>query len=302
MNMQKKRVFLAVVVIIALSVTIAVVSGMLGGNLEKGVMGEKIGVLEISGIIKDSDEILKQISDFGQDGKIKAIIVRIDSPGGAVGPSQEIYSEILKVKKKKAVVASIGTLGASGGYYIASAATKIVANPGSITGSIGVIIQFFNFQQLLGKIGVKGNVVKSGEYKDVGSPLRDMTSEERLLMQAVIDDVHSQFVDAVAKGRNLKKEEVAKIADGRIITGRYAKELKLVDELGNFNDAVDLTKKLAEIKGEPKLVYARKKKSALFELLSGFSEGDSKTRLLMLLSEIRIPFYLSNLINSTGHE
>lgn len=301
--MQKKRAFLAVLVIVILVGIIAAVSGLTGrGGIDAGVMGDKVGIVEINGIIKDSDEILRQIADFGQDGRIKAIIIRIDSPGGAVGPSQEIYSEILKVKKKKTVVASIGTLGASGGYYIASAATKIVANPGSITGSIGVVIQFFNFHQLLGKIGVKGNVIKSGEYKDVGSPLRDMTPEERQIMQSVIDDVHTQFVEAVAKARNLKKEDVARIADGRIITGRHAKDLKLVDELGNFNDAVELTKKTADIKGEPKLVYARKKKSALRELLSGFTEGDSKTRLLMLLSDIRIPFYISNVINWAGHE
>ncbi len=300
--MRKRRIIIGIIVIFILIGLVSLLSYFLGEGYSRTGLGDRIAVVEINGIIKSSDEIVRQLTEFGKDKNIKAIVLRIDSPGGAVGPSQEIYREVMKIKKQKPVVASIGTLGASGGYYIASGASKIVANEGTITGSIGVIIQFFNFQQLLGKIGVKGDVVKSGEYKDTGSPTRDMTKEERQLLQSVIDDVHNQFVEAVAKGRNLKKEDVLKIADGRIITGRYAKELKLIDELGNFNDAVELTKKLANIEGEPKLVYPKKKKIGIMDLLSGFSEGESKTRLLMLLSDIRIPVFLSEIINQTINE
>jgi len=302
--MKKRRIFVALLVIFVLFIVSAILSVALNLGFERPVVGDRIGVVEINGIIKSSDEVLKQLSEFDNDKKIKAIILRIDSPGGAVGPSQEIYSEVMKIRKKKPVVASIGTLGASGGYYIACGANKIVANPGTITGSIGVIIQFYNFQQLLNKFGIKGNTVKSGEFKDTGSPIREMTKEERAYIQSVIDDVHNQFVDAVSAGRNLKKENILPIADGRIITGRRAKELKLIDETGNFNDAVNLAKKLANLEGEPKLVYAKKKKSSLLDLLSGFSENDSKSKVLMLLSELRLPFYLTPLmeIDSLIHE
>lgn len=295
--MKKKRIFIAIIVIVFLVAIVSLIDSYLGEGYSKSMGSDKIGVVEVNGVIKSSDEIIKNLSDFGKDKKIKAIIVRIDSPGGAVGPSQEIYREIMKIKKEKPVIASIGTLGASGGYYIASAATKIVANEGSITGSIGVIIQFFNFQQLLGKIGIKGSVIKSGEFKDSGSPIRDMTKEERELIQGVIYDVHNQFVEAIVKGRGIKKEDVLKIADGRIITGRYAKELKLIDELGNFNDAVELAKKIANLEGEPKLVYPKKKKMGLLEILNSISEGDASSRLYLLLSDIRIPTYLSEILN-----
>ncbi len=293
--MNKKRIFVAVAVIFALFFITGILSAVLNLGLEKPVIGDRIGVVEINGIIKSSDEILKQLYEFDNNKKVKAILIRIDSPGGAVGPSQEIYSEIMKIKKNKPVVASIGTLGASGGYYIASGATKVVANPGSITGSIGVIIQFYTFHQLLNKFGIKGEAVKSGEYKDTGSPLREMTKEERAYIQSVIDDVHNQFLEAVSVGRNLKKEQILPIADGRILTGKRAKELKLIDEIGNFNDAVLLCKKLANIEGEPKLLYPKKKKVSLLDLLSGISENDAKGRILMLLSELRLPFYLSPL-------
>lgn len=296
--MKKKRIFIAFLVIAVLFIFTGILSAVLNMGLDKPIIGDRIGVVEINGIIKSSDDILKQLSDFNNDKKVKAIILRIDSPGGAVGPSQEIYSEVMKIRKNKPVVASIATLGASGGYYIASAANKIVANPGTITGSIGVIIQFYNFQQLLTKFGIKGNTVKSGEFKDTGSPLRDMTKEERAYIQSVIDDVHNQFVEAVSVGRNLKKENIIPIADGRIITGKRAKELKLVDEMGNFNDAVSLAKKLANLEGEPKLVYAKKKKTSLLDLLTGLSDNESKSKILMLLSELRIPFFLTNLVGN----
>jgi protease-4 len=290
--MKKKRVFLALITILVLLVVFFSILFYFEDSDKGLVVSEGIGVVEITGIIKDGKEELRQLYDFSKNNKIKAIIVRIDTPGGAVGPSQEIYNEILKIKKKKPIIASIGTIGASGGYYIASGATKIVANPGSITGSIGVIMQFMSFESLMGKIGIKGNVIKSGEYKDTGSPFRDMTKEEKAIMQGLLDDVHSQFIDDVSKGRNINRQELEKIADGRIITGRQAKELKLVDELGNFNDAVEIAKRLAGIKGEPKLVFGRKKKGMLFDLFGEFSENDAKSQFYFLLSDLKIPKYL----------
>lgn len=226
-------------------------------------LGEKIGVVPITGVIIDSLDIIDQLHEFKKNNKVKAIVVRIDSPGGGVGPSQEIYEEIKKIKKEKKVIASIGSLGASGGYYVACACDTIVANSGAITGSIGVIVEYANFEELLDKIGLKGVVLKSGKYKDVMSPIREMTDEEKNLLQAVVDDIHHQFVSAVVYSRHLTKEQGEAIADARIFTGAQAKAFGLVDRLGNFRDAVDIAAKLGGIKGEPELIYPKKKLSFL---------------------------------------
>jgi len=230
------------------------------GDLSRG---EKIGVVPITGVITDSLAIIDQLHEFKKNNKVKAIVVRIDSPGGGVGPSQEIYEEIKKIKKEKKVVASIGSLGASGGYYVACACDTIVANAGAITGSIGVIVEYANFEELLDKIGLKGVVLKSGKYKDVMSPIREMTDEEKSLLQAVVDDIHQQFVSAVVNSRHLTKEQGESVADARIFTGAQAKALGLVDELGDFRDAVDIAAKMGGIKGEPELIYPKKKLSFL---------------------------------------
>ena len=217
----------------------------------------KIGVIPIEGIISSSFEITSQIEKFRKDDSIKAIILRINSPGGAVAPTQEIYREIRKTIKEKKVVASIGNVAASGGYYIACAADKIVANPGTITGSIGVIMSFIQIKKLLQKLGIKLEAIKSGEFKDIGAPYRDMTKKEKELISNMLVEIKEQFVKAVSEGRHIPVQKVEKIADGRIILGSQAKRLGLVDELGNFQDAVELAKKLANIKGEVKLVYPR---------------------------------------------
>jgi len=184
-----------------------------------------------------------------------------------VGPSQELYEEVRKLRGKKPVVASMGAVAASGGYYIACGAQKIYANPGTITGSIGVLMQFVNVQDLIEKIGVRGMVVKSGAFKDMGSPIRRMTPEERRLLQAVIDNVHGQFVEAVAAGRGLDGRRVAAMADGRIFSGEQAKELGLVDALGNLQDAVAEAGRMAKIEGEPRVVTPPKKRLSILELL-----------------------------------
>jgi protease-4 len=188
-------------------------------------------------------------------------VLRIDSPGGGVVPSQEIHDAVQRVRTKnnKAVIASMGSVAASGGYYIAVATDRIVANPGTLTGSIGVIMEMANVEGLLQKIGVEGVVIKSGKFKDVGSPLRKMSDEERGLLQNVMDDVHKQFIEAVAEGRALELSDVQALADGRIFTGRQAKDAKLVDELGDLEDAIQLAADIVGIEGEPKVVEPRRR-------------------------------------------
>lgn len=233
---------------------------------EEGISKDTIGVIEIKGIIKTARPILEHLVKFRKNKNIKAVILRIESPGGAVGPSQEIYLEVMKLRKIKPVVASLGAIAASGGYYIAAAANKIVAVPGTLTGSIGVKMEFPNLEKLFKKLGIESEVIKSGPYKDIGSPIREMTEAEKMLLERVVKDVHRQFLEAIAKGRNLPLEKVEAVADGSIFTGEEAKKLGLVDELGNFEDAVRLAAKLGGIKGEPKL-YFPKEKSRLTKLL-----------------------------------
>lgn len=224
------------------------------------VGGGNVALVKIEGLLVSSEHAVEELNDYSGDPSIKAIVLRIDSPGGGVVASQEIYNAVKNAKKEgKKIVVSMGSVAASGGYYIAAAADKIVANPGTITGSIGVKMEFANIEKLLEKIGVKGMVVKAGEFKDIGSPFRDMTDQEKKILQGVIDDVHGQFIEAVAEGRSLPASEVASIADGRIFTGRQALALKLVDQMGDLADSIRLAGTLAGIKGKPKIVEKRKK-------------------------------------------
>jgi protease IV len=231
------------------------------------VGGGNVALVKIDGLLMSSDAVVNEVNDYADDGSVKAIVLRIDSPGGGVVPSQEIFNAVRNAKREgKKVVASMGSVAASGGYYIAAAADKIVANPGTLTGSIGVKMEFASVEKLLEKIGVKGMVVKAGAYKDIGSPFREMTDAERKLLQDVIDDVHGQFIDAVAEGRGLPRADVAALADGRIFTGRQALSFKLVDQLGDLDDSVQLAGQLAGIKGKPHVVE-RKKKLPFLEYL-----------------------------------
>jgi protease-4 len=221
---------------------------------------EKIALVKVEGMLITADSIVEEINNYADDSSVKAILIRIDSPGGGVVASQEIFNAVLNARKQgEKVVISMGSVAASGGYYIAAAADRIVANPGTLTGSIGVKMEFANLEKLLEKIGVRGMVVKAGEYKDIGSPFREMTDHEKRLLQWVIDDVHSQFIEAVAKGRNLPEADVKAIADGRIFTGRQALQLKLVDQLGDLEDSILIAAELAGIKGKPKVVKKEKK-------------------------------------------
>ncbi len=270
---NKKGLLAGFILLIALSAGFIALISILpfgGGGSEKiaSIGKDKIGVVEVFGAIMTAEETVKQIKEYANDKSIKAIIIRIDSPGGAVAPSQEIHDAIIAARQKKKVVASMATLGASGGYYIAVAADKIICNPGTLTGSIGVIMNLMNVQELMGKIGVQPMVVKSGEFKDTGSAFRPMTDREKKVVQDMIDDVYGQFVAAVAKGRNMPEAKVRELADGRVYTGNQAKNNGMVDALGGMEEAVKLTAQLAGISGEPALVRHEEKMLWLKELMS----------------------------------
>lgn len=221
---------------------------------------ERVALVKIEGLLLTADAVVEEINEYADDSSVKAIIVRVDSPGGGVVPSQEIYNAVQRARRAgKKVVFSLGSVAASGGYYVAAAGDRIVANPGTLTGSIGVKMEFANLEKLLEKIGVRGMVVKAGQFKDIGSPYREMTEHEKQLLQWVIDDVHSQFIEAVAKGRNLPEADVRSIADGRVFTGRQALQLKLVDQLGDLEDSIAAAAQLAGMKGKPKVVKREKK-------------------------------------------
>jgi protease-4 len=229
---------------------------------------EKVGVIELTGVISDAKETIAQLKRFREEKTIKAIVIRIDSPGGAVGPSQEIFREIRKTVKIKKVVASMGAVAASGGYYVAAGTDSIVASPGSITGSIGVIMGFTNFRQLLQKIGLVPIIVKSGKYKDIGSPVREMTDDEKKLFKSFVDKIHRQFVEAIMDGRNMDQARVESLADGRIFSGEEAKSLGLVDRLGNLEDAIEWAGRMGGIKGKITAVYGRKQKFSILKYLT----------------------------------
>jgi len=233
-------------------------------------LGSKLALIRIEGPILDSKDAVDEIKEYAKDNSIKAIVLRVDSPGGAVAPSQEIYEEVKKAVAKKKVVVSMGSLAASGGYYISAPATKIIANPGTLTGSIGVIMEVPNVEGLMNKIGIKTEVIKSGKNKDIASAFRTMSKEERELLQGVMDNVHEQFMKAVSEGRKIKMEELRKIADGRVFTGEQAKTYGLVDELGTLEDALKTAATLAGLKEEPEVVSKTDKLSVIDLLRNKF--------------------------------
>ena len=239
------------------------------GLFQEGLFnpGKKVGVIPIEGIIGDSREIVSEINEFADNSSIRAVVLRIDTPGGSVAPSQEIYRAVLELRKKKKVVVSMGSVAASGGYLIAVAADRIVANPGTITGSISAVMHYANVEELLKKVGVRSSVIKSGKFKDIGSPVRTMTAEERSLIQGIVDDIYDQFVVTVSENRRIPLSKIIRLADGRIFTGRQAKELGLVDELGGLQDAVLLAGRLSGAKEKPEIVYGMKKKTTFWRYM-----------------------------------
>lgn len=230
--------------------------------------GDRIGIVEVKGIIADSREIVESLRRFRDDESIKAIVMRIDSPGGVVGPAQEICREVERTVKEKKVIASMGAVAASGGYYVAAGADGIMANPGTITGSIGVIMEYTNLQELFEKIGLSPVVIKSGAYKDVGSPVREMTAQDRKFLQDFVGKLHRQFVTAIAEGRKMEFDVVERLADGRIYTGEEAQSLGLVDRIGNLEDAIAWAGQLVGIEGRPTVVYAPERRLSLLKSLA----------------------------------
>jgi protease-4 len=261
--------------------------------------GARIAVLEVNGIIgvglergADADSLVRTLGEYRDDSSVAAVVLRINSPGGVVGPTQEIFSAVERVRAAgKPVVASLGAVAASGGYYVAVAANRIFASPGTLTGSIGVIMQLANVEGLLKKAGVDYVVVKAGAYKDIGNFARPMKPEERQVLQALLDDVYGQFVTAVAARRGLDRNTVLGFADGRIYSGQQARALKMVDELGGLEDAIEAAGKLAGIVGKPRVIYPRRR-FTLRELFSNRLGLDAAAALLPALPSLRTPLYL----------
>ena len=236
-----------------------------------GGFGDKIGVVDLEGVIINPKDVVEQLRKYGDDSSIKAIVIHVDSPGGGAAASEEIYREVLRIRdeKKKRIVASIETVGASGAYFVSSATSKIFADNASIVGSIGVIAEWYNYEELMKWAKLQQITIKAGEFKDTGSPTRPMTPEERAYMQGLIDNMHSQFIHCVAVGRKMKDEDVRTLANGKVWTGEQAVPLKLVDQIGDFRAAIEDTAKSVGIKGEPTLVHPEKERKSMLDLLFG---------------------------------
>ncbi len=254
--------------VVTVGLAFLVVSLTMGGEgMSLGPIGKRVGLVEITGAIDDSDPVVEQLERMRRDSTIRAVVVRLDSPGGGVAASQEIYEAVRKVHDDgKPVIASMGGVAASGAFYVACAADSIVANPGTLTGSIGVILSFPNTEALFKKVGIKMEVVKTGKFKDVGSMWRTMTPEEQKLLEDVLGNVYDQFIDAIAEGRDLDREDILPYADGRIFSGDQAQTYGFVDRLGDLNDAIDLAGEMAGIKGRPTVVHKEPRKPSLFDL------------------------------------
>jgi protease-4 len=270
-----KRNDVIIAVVISLSVlfvfvffTLALMGLFADGTLTWGALGQRVAVVEISGVMTDAESAVRQLKRYAQDESIPSIVLRIDTPGGTAAVAQEIYDQIGKARQSgKKVVASMGPLAASGGYYVACAADTIVANPATLTGSIGVQMQLPRTDELFKKIGVEFRVVKSGRHKDIGSPYRPMTEEEKRILQTVIDDSYQQFVDVIVAGRGLPREDVLAVADGRIFTGRQAQGLGLVDEMGTYQEAILMAAQMGGIDGEPHVIRERPRRKDLFDIV-----------------------------------
>lgn len=277
--MKKGELFIAVIigssVLFFLLFMLLALVGVFQNSSVLALSGDRIGHVRVYGVISNPTEIVNQVKRYAGDKSIPVILLDINSPGGGVAASQEIYEELLKARAEgKKVVASMRSVAASGGYYIACAADTIVANPGTITGSIGVIFEFPVVEELLKKVGVKFEVIKSGELKDVGSTWRDMKPKERQMIQNLIDDAYEQFVEVIVKERGMNRREVLRLADGSVFTGRMAKDLKLVDEMGTFEDAVGIAAEMAGIKGKPRLIRERpRRKVNIWDVLGQAAES-----------------------------
>ena len=294
-------------ILAGLSVAVALIMVLTGIGRNRGRIAgasfskNKVAVLELTGVMTSSQDVgsramsarkvIAQLEKYREDDSVKAIVLRLDTPGGTVVAAQEIHGELMRLRagSGKKIVVSMGDLAASGGYYVACAADRVFASPGTLTGSIGVIMQFPNYQGLFGKIGLGTNTIKSGEFKDVGNGAREMSDRDRKLLQGLVDDVYSQFVEAVAAGRRMTPEQVGPLADGRVFSGRQAKQLGLVDELGDLDAAIAAAGKLAGIEGTPEVIRETPRRG-IWELLDARMAGilpaalstDTQARLLYL--------------------
>jgi len=272
---------------------VIVVGGARSGEGGPALFGPRVAIVELEGIIIDVDDVVRELKADRENPAIRAVVMRINSPGGVVGPTQELHDAVLRLRKAgKPVVASLGAVAASGGYYVAVACDQIYANPGTLTGSIGVIMQLANVEQLMKKVGVDYVVVKAGQYKDIGNISRSMTPEERRVLQALLDDVHGQFIGAVAAGRKLDRDQVARFADGRVFSGLQAKNLKMVDALGGLEDAVLAAGKLAGLSSPPSVIQPRRHFSIMDLLRSQFSGSVVAALLRPALPAFKTPLYL----------
>jgi protease IV len=294
--MRRRLTILAATVLVYLAV--AGLFLMSAGRFARGeggpaLFGARVAIVELEGVIVDVDDIVRDLKAHRENPGVKAVVMRINSPGGVVAPTQELHDAVLRLRQAgKPVVASLGAVAASGGYYVAVACDQVFANPGTLTGSIGVIMQLANFEQLMKKVGVDYVVVKAGQFKDIGNVGRPMTPDERRVMQALLDDVHGQFIGAVAAGRKLPREEVQRFADGRVFSGVQAKELKMVDTLGGLEEAILAAGKLAGLPSPPAVIQPRRRFSIMDLLRSQFGGSPAGALLTPGLPAFKTPLYL----------
>ncbi|HEV3485881.1 MAG TPA: signal peptide peptidase SppA [Vicinamibacterales bacterium] len=281
------------IVFVGFGMLLAMAAAFGNGSGEMSFSTQKVAIVPIEGELLDARETLDLLHRYANNNTVKAMVVRINSPGGAIAPSQEIYAAIRQIRKDsgKPIVASFDSVAASGGYYIAAGCDQIVANPGSITGSIGVVLQWFELKDLVQWAKMKPETIVSGALKDAGSPYRELTEAERQYFQRIVTQLHSQFVRAVVEGRKgkLSQADVARIADGRVFTGEEALGLKLVDKLGSIDDAVTAAAKMAGIRGEPARIWPKRREVTLLELIAG--DGDATSALERIVSR-RLPQFL----------
>jgi protease-4 len=284
-----------VVTVLSLMVISGIVLAVLRAGDGEGGSGfglrDRIAVIPIEGVITDDRETLKQIRRFRDDGSVKGYVIAINSPGGSVGPSQSIYSELKKLRDEddRPVVASIGGVGASGGYYIALGADSIFALPGSLTGSIGVIMELPEIRELMDKVGVDMRTIKSAEHKDVGSMYREMSPGDSAILNSLVQDVYDQFVDAVATERKITRQRLLPVADGRVLTGRQAQRNGLVDRMGNVQDAIAAAGRMAGLGSDPELTYPAEDRPTLLDVLLGRASANALERFMRPLETVSTP-------------
>jgi protease-4 len=293
---RRRLTILAAAVLVYLGVAglfVLSAGGLSRGEGGPALFGPRVAIVELEGVIIEVDDLVRELKSHRENPSVRAVVVRVNSPGGVVAPTQELHDAIRRLRDAgKPVVASLGAVAASGGYYVAVACDQIYANRGSLTGSIGVIMQLANVEQLMKKVGVDYVVVKAGQFKDIGNIARPMTPDERRVMQALLDDVHGQFIDAVAAGRKLPREDVARFADGRVFSGVQAKELRMVDALGGLEDAVLAAGKLAGIPGTPSVIQPKRRFSIMDMLRSQFGGTPAGMLLRPTLPAFKTPLYL----------